>query len=78
MGTGGTTAVVPATGGSTGSGAGGGAFGGTSGAKATAAASGGSCAIGMTSRGFPAGSLVAMLGALLLVLDRRRRRTGMR
>jgi rhamnogalacturonan endolyase len=78
MGTGGTTAVVPATGGSTGSGAGGGAFGGTSGAKATAAASGCSCAIGTTSRGFPAGSLVAMLGALLLVLDRRRRRTGMR
>jgi rhamnogalacturonan endolyase len=78
MGTGGTTAVVPATGGSTGSGAGGGAFGGTSGAKATAAASGCSCAIGMTSRGFPAGSLVVMLGALLLVLDRRRRRMGMR
>ena len=77
IGTGGTTAVAPKTGGSTGSGSGGGAVGGGSGPKA-AASSGCSCAIGATSRGFPAGSLVAMLGALFLVLNRRRRRTGLR
>jgi rhamnogalacturonan endolyase len=80
LGTGGTTAVAPATGGSMGSGAGGFALGGTSGrGPSTAAASSGcSCAIGATARGFPAGSFVAMLGALLLVLNRRRRRTGSR
>ena len=81
-GTGGTTAAVASeTGGSTGSsGAGGGAVGGESGSEAHAAAasSGCSCAIGATSRGCSAGALVAILGALFLVLNRRRRRTGLR
>jgi hypothetical protein len=80
IGTGGTTAVVPETGGSTGSGAGGGA-GGESGTGATtaAASSGGcSCAIGATSGRASASYFVIMLGALGLVLNRRRQRGNSR
>jgi rhamnogalacturonan endolyase len=79
IGSGGTTAVVPATGGSTGSGAEGGASteSGTE-AHAAAASSGCSCAIGSAGRGTSAGYLVAMLGVLGLVLNRRRRRGNSR
>ena len=78
-GAGGTSTVAPETGGSTSNGTGG-AVGGQSstGATTAAASSGCSCAIGATPRSFSAGSLVAMLGALFLVLNRRRRRTGLR
>ena len=75
VGAGGTSAVVPGTGGGKSSGAGG-AVGGQSGSKPVAAAadSGCSCAIGASSGRASAGCLVAMLGALGLVLNRRRRR----
>jgi hypothetical protein len=79
VGTGGTTAVVPATGGSTGGGAGGGTGGKSGSGPTTAAASSGcSCAIGATAGGFSAVSPIAMLGALFLVVNRRRRRKGLR
>jgi MYXO-CTERM domain-containing protein len=73
--TAGTTAVAPATGGNTSTGAGG-AVAGQSGTAAqhSAAASGCSCAIGAVSDRTSAGYLVAMLGLLGLVLNRRRRR----
>jgi MYXO-CTERM domain-containing protein len=71
-------AVVIGTGGTTGSGPGGGAVGGGSGTEPqnVAASSGCSCAIGATSRGRSGGAFVAILGALFLVRNRRRRRTG--
>jgi rhamnogalacturonan endolyase len=75
--TGGTTAVAPATGGSVSSGSGG-AVGGQSGTKVVAAGSGCSCAIGAASGRGSAGYLVAILGMLGLVLNRRRRRGGFR
>jgi hypothetical protein len=77
--TAGTSAVVPPTGGSTNNG-GGGAAGGqaATGPVTAAAASGCSCAIGATSGRASAGYLVAMLGALCLVLRRRRRLGNLR
>jgi MYXO-CTERM domain-containing protein len=73
-GAGGTSAVVPGTGGSTN--AAGGADGEQSGASAGHAAgdSGCSCAIGASPGRASAGYLVIMLGALGLVLNRRRQR----
>jgi hypothetical protein len=78
-GAGGTSAAVPGTGGSTSSGAGG-ADGEQSGASAAHAAadSGCSCAIGASFGRASAGYLVIMLGALGLVLNRRRQRGNSR
>jgi MYXO-CTERM domain-containing protein len=74
-GAGGTSAVVPETGGSTSGGAGG-AVAGQSGTSVVhaAAASGCSCAIGASARRTSPGYLVAVLGVLGLVLNRRRQR----
>jgi rhamnogalacturonan endolyase len=76
---GGTTAVAPATGGSTGSGAAG-AVAGQSGTATqnSAASSGCSCGIGAASGRTSAGYLVVALGALGLVLNRRRQRVRLR
>jgi MYXO-CTERM domain-containing protein len=74
--TGGTTTAVPETGGSAGSGTGS-AVGGESGTAIHSGGSSSGCsyALGATSGGTSAGSFVAMLGVLGLVLYRRRRRT---
>jgi rhamnogalacturonan endolyase len=75
--TGGTTAVVPESGGNTGSGAGG-AAGGQSGTSVVPAAADAGCSCALGAGQASAGYLVILLGALGLVLSRRRQRGNSR